>query len=342
MLSINKNALAIVISDVHLGDLFCKFNEFELFLDNLLKNKIQGNFPYLRALILLGDTFDIIMNTFWNLCNGPEFRNIFYLLNSINNNGIDVVIVLGNHEISTTGSYNLLFESRKNEFLKNMLNNGFSYNFLSSISLCQYAIIGKTEENQLGLLLYDSVYKIKYNHNDELVSSNRNFILSQYYNFNDKSYFMTHGYQFENWYTHHIIRAPWWSIFMGYDPDSKSGLNKFWYNWRTQQENFNQDAFYQYLKSQGIGKESVKGVHISKFIENEIYEKKKHFYDNALKFLNLNGFNKITNIIFGHIHEVQEVQKENKIMIINGCWLQNKESYFTEINLNGEYRLRKI
>lgn len=94
--------MVIVISDIHLGDLYCKISKFELFLANLFQDIGRGNLPQLKTLIILGDTFDIIMNTFRNLCNNPEFKRIYDLLYTIKNQGVYIVFVLGNHEIPTT------------------------------------------------------------------------------------------------------------------------------------------------------------------------------------------------------------------------------------------------
>ncbi len=38
MLLFNRESLVIVISDIHLGDLYCKIGEFESFLVNLLQD----------------------------------------------------------------------------------------------------------------------------------------------------------------------------------------------------------------------------------------------------------------------------------------------------------------
>ncbi len=342
MTSFNRKSLAIVISDIHLGDLYCKINEFEQFLLDLIQDIDRGNLLQLKTLIILGDTFDLIMNTFWNLCNNPKFRRIYELLSTINTQGIHIVFVLGNHEIPTTGYYNWLFKLRKNEFMNDMWNSGFNYDLLNDLTLCQYVVIGKNEENQLVLMLYDSVNKIKYNYRGEIVNTDRQLILALNDYFNGKSYFMTHGYQFEDWNTHHFVTAPWWSIFMGLDEDSKRGLNEFWQGWKNNREDFDYNAFYRYLDSQGIRKTHIKGGHIKKFVQSEIYEKNKRFYNNASDFLDTKRLKGITNIIFGHIHDTLQVRVGNITITTNGCWLQNKQSYFTEILINGDYFIKEM
>jgi len=50
MLLFNRESLVIVISDIHLGDLYCKIGEFESFLVNLLQDLERGNLPYIKVL----------------------------------------------------------------------------------------------------------------------------------------------------------------------------------------------------------------------------------------------------------------------------------------------------
>lgn len=342
MTTFNRKSLVIVISDIHLGDLYCKISEFELFLIDLLQDIVRGNLPQLKTFIILGDTFDIIMNTFRNLCNNPEFKRIYDLLYTIKNQGVYIVFVLGNHEIPTTGFYNWDFELRKREFMSYMWNSGFNYDFLNDLTLCQYVVIGRNEKNQLVLMLYDSANKIRYNYKGELVNNDRQLALTSNDSFNGKSYLMTHGYQFEDWNTHHFVMAPWWSIFMGLSEDSKRGLNKFWHEWKTNRKDFDYNAFYRYLDSQGIRKTHIKGGHIKKFVQKEIYERNKRIYYNAFNFLKTKRLKGITNIIFGHIHDALQVRVGNITMVINGCWLENKQSYFTEILMNGDYVFKEM
>jgi len=177
---------------------------------------------------------------------------------------------------------------------------------------------------------------------NKLLNSKNPLIITCSDLFNDKSYFLTHGYQFEDYFIHHFITAPWWNVFMGLDEISKKKLNEFWHEWKTELDSFNYDAFYHYLNSQGINKINIRRGHVKKFIENEIYEKNKRFYDNAFEFMKKKGIIGITNIIFGHIHEYLEVKYGNMTIITNGCWLQNKQTHFTEILIDGEYNIKKI
>ncbi|MHA1410733.1 MAG: hypothetical protein ACTSQY_10590, partial [Candidatus Odinarchaeia archaeon] len=194
----------------------------------------------------------------------------------------------------------------------------------------------------LTLSLYDSANKMTIGQNGELILTDRHYLLQNGDGYNNKYYLMTHGYQFENWGIHHFNLAPWWSFFMKLNENSKSGLNEFWHKWRSEKEDFDYRAFYHYLDSEGIRKTHIKGGHIKKFVQNEIYEKNKRFYQNATEFLETKRLKSITNIIFGHIHESLQVKVGNIIMTTNGCWLKNKHSHFTEILINGDYILKEM
>ncbi|MHA1439478.1 MAG: metallophosphoesterase [Promethearchaeota archaeon] len=342
MISFNRNSLAIVISDIHLGDMYCDIDKFESFLDQLLQDLKRGNLPSLETLIILGDTFDIIMNTFWNLCNSPEFIRIYDRIQAIKDNGVFIVFVLGNHEISTVGYYNRVFKIRKRDFMNEMWDNGFNADLLNDISVCQYLILGKNEQRQLSLFLYDSAHKIEYNNNGELILNDRQLDLSHYEKFNNKCYLMTHGYQFEDWSTHQFITAPWWNFFMGLNKGSKRGINEFWYGWRTEREEFDTDSFYQYLRSQGIRTTTFSRRHINQFVQNEIYRENQRFFDNAVEFLNNRGLNFVTNVIFGHIHDTLQIRDGDLLITTNGCWIQDRQTSFTEIDINGNYTLQEI
>ncbi len=210
MLLFDRNAIIIVVSDIHLGDIYCMLDKFELFLSELLQKIQFGNLPYFKTLIILGDFFDIIVNSFWKLCTNQKYIRIYELLQAINLNGIIIVFVLGNHEIYTTGLYNTYFNYRKKKFLKDMRENGFNFNLLSDINLCQYIILGKNKQNVLTMSLYDSIDSYPFVQNKKLFPSERYFEFSKNIAFNNNYYFLTHGYQFEDWDTHHFITAPWW------------------------------------------------------------------------------------------------------------------------------------
>ena len=153
---------------------------------------------------------------------------------------------------------------------------------------------------------------------------------------------MTHGYQFEDWDIHHFINSPWWSIFLGLTNDIKTALNKYWFKWTTNRNNFDFESFSFFLKSRGLKLANIKNRTIEEFIQNEIYKKVERFCENAVELLNEKNLLPITHVIFGHTHDFLQVKYEDLLILNTGCWLSKKQAYFVEILANGYYSIKCI
>ena len=230
MFHIDNSTLILVLSDVHLGDIYCRRDEFFNFLSIILESRMKGKIPHLRALVILGDFFDLIWSTIENLSWSKEFTDIYNILQTIKNNGIDIIIALGNHEIPTGGFYNLEFEKRKKVFLEKLRVNGFYYNFLNESTICQYVILGQNSLNKTVISLFDSIYDIEFNEFGLILREvdKRTIILEHDKLMNKFPYFMTHGYQFEGWFRHHIFLAPIWDSYVEEDME-RVLLNELWF-----------------------------------------------------------------------------------------------------------------
>ncbi len=121
--------MILVLSDVHLGDIYSRRDEFFKFLSIILELRISGKIPLLRAIVILGDFFDLVWSTIANLVWNREFTEIYDDLQAINNRGVEIMIALGNLKIPAGGFYNIAFEDRKKSFLEKLEVNGFNYNF---------------------------------------------------------------------------------------------------------------------------------------------------------------------------------------------------------------------
>jgi len=196
----NKDTLAIVVSDIHIGNEFSRIEEFTSFLIEILKNKTSNNLPNLRVLIILGDFFDLNATSCEDLCSNNQYSRVFRILEEIKVNKVEIVLTLGNHEISTVGFYNLFFSERKKKFVKLFKESNFSYNFLALDNICQYLILSNYDKKII-LGLFDSAY-------DEAFKW---IFLGEKSILNDSCYLMSHGYQYEDKDLHHSI-AGWWDI----------------------------------------------------------------------------------------------------------------------------------
>lgn len=218
MVRFKIDTLAIVVSDIHIGNEFSRLYEFTAFLKDILVMKINNNLPFLRGLIILGDLFDLNASSYDDLCSNNQYFGIYTLLDELKNNDVSIILALGNHEISTSGFYNLQFARRKKKFIELFKENFFSYDFLTKEDLCQYLILTSVDNNiYLGLI--DSIYEEPFRW---IHFANKSFV-------NDEYYFMTHGYQFEDKDIHHLITG-WWDFGKTISNEWKSIFTSFWAN----------------------------------------------------------------------------------------------------------------
>lgn len=338
----NRESLAIILSDIHLGDIYAEVDVFKSFLIKLIKEIELKNLPYLKTLIILGDFFDIMRTSFLDLCVNQDYVEIYELIQKINRKNISIILVLGNHEISTTGFYNRVFKSRKKDFLSKMKENGFEFDFLNNLTTCQYAFLKVNAQNILTISLYDSLEKISFNQKGDLLRSDNDLKFSNAPAFNNQCYFMTHGFQFDDWSIHHFIKAPWWSIFLKLPDDIKKGLNQFWFKLKYDRDNFDDESFFSYLKSKGIRITNSKSKNIKELIQNDGYEDNKRYCKNFIETLYEKKLDLVTHVIFGHTHEVICAKRDEVSLLNPGCWFQNQKRCFIEILNDGSYSMSYI
>ncbi len=351
MFHIDNSASILVLSDVHLGDIYCRRDEFSKFLSNILESRMSGKIPYLRALVFLGDFFDLIWNTIENLASSKEFMDIYSILQAINNNDVEIIIALGNHEIPTGGFYNIEFEKRKKVFLEKLRGNGFYYNFLNEFTVCQYVILGQNSSNKTVISLFDSIYDIEFNEFGLILRENdkRTIILTHEKQMNKYQYLMTHGYQFEGWFKHHIFLAPVWESFVEEDME-RVLLNELWYGLKqlnllitdeniehvASEKNLDISDFSSSKIEKNLTKIDKKLAYNGRNIKNDAYFKRIPLY------LKKNSLKHITHVIFGHSHEIGMNNDSNIIMLNTGCWVADKTPSYIEIHTDGEFKVRQF
>ena len=98
MTGFERKTIAIVISDIHIGNESCRIEEFTIFLDNILQNLINGNLQFLRTLIILGDFLDLMATSFEDLCSNDLYFPIYDKLNDIKNQNIEIILALRREE----------------------------------------------------------------------------------------------------------------------------------------------------------------------------------------------------------------------------------------------------
>jgi len=113
----NENASILLASDIHIGALRTTISLFKDFQDKLIQGLENNSLKNLKALVILGDCFDLIMDTYENFFE-------FDLYNQILNNfeilynwpDFHLIFALGNHEVPVLGDYDAIFFSEKKNY----------------------------------------------------------------------------------------------------------------------------------------------------------------------------------------------------------------------------------
>ncbi len=136
-------------------------SKLSLFHDFLVNIKDEAYGSGLKALIILGDFFDLCTELPKTLLDNEDIGKIFNLLLDLRDKlNINLIFVLGNHEIPVTGNYNDKFQQRKIKFLKKFKDSKYGMLFNEEY-FCQFVLLRKQNGNDT-LCLYDSkqdIYK---------------------------------------------------------------------------------------------------------------------------------------------------------------------------------------
>ena len=191
--------MALVLSDVHLGALHTKKSFFDLFLFSLMDKLERGDLPDLKALVILGDCFDLIMDTYEDLLQFRLYQNIldkFDILHQMKE--FHLIFALGNHEIPVVGDYNKTFTTNKNDMLQIFNNqqkkNNLKYSFFTNKIFTQYVLLQPEgdEKSKPVIKLFDTEQDILTNNVLDTLYLNTETLSTDINN-----YLMTHGFQFD-------------------------------------------------------------------------------------------------------------------------------------------------
>ena len=196
---INKNnmfPIISIISDVHIGAMRSKISE----LNGFLNNHIVPNSERFASLQILGDFFDLCMEIPENLC--INYNDIYFPLYEVQSNNIEIINILGNHEIPVDGNYEQEFYTRKNLFYKKLRLTQLKPEFLKKRNLCQYVLLATDLSNHMFIFKKcNTIHEIQKLLNCDIFSDSTYLCL------------LLHGYQFDP----NLIRkicAPIWKRFI--------------------------------------------------------------------------------------------------------------------------------
>ncbi|MFW9973024.1 MAG: metallophosphoesterase [Candidatus Odinarchaeota archaeon] len=346
------NPKLLVVSDIHLGSLD---SERELFIQFLtgIANGDYGN--ELQGLIILGDFIDLCTDIPKTLLAREKIQEILSLLLEIKNK-MNLLFVLGNHEIPVTGDYDEKFEYRKVKFLIRFENSDFKEIFDERI-FGQYLIL-KRWNNEDMLLLYNTrnqietkpIHKVKLEGLD--IDSNYGC-------------FMTHGYQFDSEMYRFFIGQVWKSLIANNKFEVKETYDYFWNqvikNGRKIKPISFENMKYELAQLKNKSLEYVDTLFSElTYLEFNLIKanmrilrrwhkasKPDYYFDEIKAFFEDKDFNfpSINHVIYGHTHHCGlaygHINNQRVEIINDGAWQHIPPSY-VEILSKGELHLRSF
>lgn len=351
--NINEDTMVLVVSDQHLGASKTKDEEFKTFLDEIIDKLNNNALKKLKALLILGDFFDLIMDTYKGISR--EFKEIYERLDVLIKKDIHVITTLGNHEISIRKPYEKRFTRRKKKLIRKFRRKKLRNEFLKKENVCQYILLRKNENERLEMVTYDSkkyIDKIKIVKSEILSKIPDEGPLSGAY-----KCILTHGFQFEP--EKYSFFAAIWSVLLKMPGFIKGIFDVLWNDiiktpGKTAIEKIDKATIKQRMEEKKIKLKKTQRISyffLKRWIIKELVKEEEHraaIKDNKEfnkvieesyidDFLNLG----ITHVIYGHSHTKQDTIDIKRIPVFNtGGWQQVPEPTFIEIHSNGDIKVK--
>ena len=346
------NPKILIVSDIHLGSLDCERDLFIQFLRSIINGEFGND---LQGLIILGDFIDLCTDTPAALLKREKVQEIFTLLLQIKSN-LNLIFVLGNHEIPVIGDYDEKFERRKKKFLNKFKDSNFNELFKDDLYY-QYILLTKWNNEDM-LLMYNSRDKIE---NQPLKIVKVDGLDLD----NDYKCLMTHGYQFDNNIYRFFVGQIWKSLISNNKFEVKETYDYFWNEVIKNARKIKPIRFEEMKEDLAkLKKKTIESMD-SLFSDLNILEfnlikanmrvlkkweraSKPDYYHNEIKRFLVNeeyNFSKINHVIYGHSHRkgiTNITINDRKIEIINdGAWQHVQPSY-VEIHCKGNIYLKSL
>ncbi|MFX0029695.1 MAG: metallophosphoesterase [Candidatus Hermodarchaeota archaeon] len=342
--------IILVVSDIHLGSLDSEKDQFLQFLRKIYKGVFGED---LKALLILGDFIDLCTDLPNTLLRREKIREILALLIEIKTK-MNLIFVLGNHEISVIGDYDEKFNRRKEKYLQRFQRSDFKELFDNDL-YCQYLLMKKVNNEDL-LLLYDTRDQIE----DDPIKKIKIDGLEL-----DEDYrcLMTHGYQFDGDVYRFFVGQIWKSLISNKKFEIKETYDYFWNeiikNGRKIKPITREMMIEDLANLKNVSLESQQAIFSElNYLEFNLIKanmrvmkkwehasKPDYYFGEIKRFLEDDRYNlsRINHLIYGHSHRKQAYNgtvNNHPIKIVNdGSW-QHTESTFVEIYKGGKIELR--
>ena len=342
----------LVVSDVHLGSLD---SEKGLFIQ-FLKRVVNGEFgSELQVLIILGDFIDLCTDLPRTLLARKKIQEIFKLLLEIKEK-MELVFLLGNHEIPVSGDFDEKFERRKKKYLNKFGNSNFKELFNDELYY-QYALLKKENTDNI-LFLFNSREQIENNPVKKVRIEDLDLD-------SDYECFLAHGYQFESDVYRFFVAQFWKGLISNNKFEVKESYDYFWNQVIRNGRKIKPIRFKQMkeelakLKNKSIKSidADFSGLNILEFnfIKNSMRVMKKweraskpaYFLNEIKEFLEDDDydFSKINHVIYGHSHNKEisyaTINNQQVEVVNDGAW-QHRQPSYVEICGKGKVYLRTV
>ena len=331
MTQVESDPVIVVLSDVHLGASKSQSLILYDFLMDIYKKRYRKN---VKAIIIIGDFFDICMDNYSNIEN--DYKYIFDIFRSIKES-IPIIFCLGNHEIQVSGNLDKNYKKHRDEFVRKFENPPFSEDDIG-----QYIYVRKNGK-EMEIQLYDKLKAF-----DKRLPPINKFPIQV--NLEQKGSFkclLTHGHQLERKIVLFFVGGfIWGSLIELEDRDYKKSIDFLWNQLLSSHEsvaNLSKRDIKKLLKDETHTKKERK-----KFLKDlkdvrewEIRKdknKNEKYFKKIRKFLKKkNRYKDLTHYVFGHSHKAEfddkPIKKKPFILYNSGTWQKIKKPTFLEIDL---------
>ncbi|MFW9972882.1 MAG: metallophosphoesterase [Candidatus Odinarchaeota archaeon] len=342
----------LIVSDIHLGSLDSEKDLFIQFLRDIIKGEFGNE---LKALIIMGDFIDLCMDVPEHIVKREQIKEIFTLLLDIKKL-INLIFVLGNHEIPVTGDYDEKFKRRERKFLNKFKNSTFSDLFNEEL-YCQYVLLKKWNGADM-LLLYDTRDQIESNPIKKIKIEGLDLDT-------DYGCLMTHGYQFDGEMYRFFVGQIWKSLISSKKYEVKETYDYFWNKVIKEGKKIKPITLNQMKKElielKYVPRESIDTLFTElsylefSFVKANMRIMKKwqrasnpdDYFDEIKEFLEDDEYDlsKINHVIYGHTHHsglsYGNINNQEVEILNSGSW-QHMQPTYVEIITKGKLHLKSI
>jgi UDP-2,3-diacylglucosamine pyrophosphatase LpxH len=336
--------MLIILSDTHLGASGSKYKIFKKLLDQISQNLVDDTLfqEKFKGLIILGDFCDLLCDSYKDIAT--TFKGIFEKLDFLIDNGISVITILGNHDLSVSGNFEKKYRTRKLKYIKKFKKVKNDFKFLDDLNISQYVNL-RNIGDEWYLKLFDS----KDLRDENLL---RNINMGQVLDLDrELNIIIAHGHQF--YLKETKVGSKLWDFCLKVPDLIKEIFNYLWNVARRDLENMSVTDFEKLIQENSNMIEGKFNIKLSPKMKNQL----KVLFENNNKvkafLIELdnhkadvkNYFDEqiypITHLIYAHTHKAEIFSQDNILFVNTGAFHQKNPS-FIEIYQDGKINVKEM